>query len=306
LENRKLLLGIDFNNLMFSSFYSEELINSRGQNVNAVRGFFFRLAKYINYLYPDYVVVANDLGRQHTFRRKLFMEYKGNRGELPGNLREQLHFAEVLLTNCGLPLLNNPEYEADDILGMLSRYGTEHNMDTVIVSADRDYYQLISPTVSVLNSRKGEIMDVDSIHHKYGLEPIQLIEVKALAGDTSDNIPGARGIGEKTAVKLVRKFGSVDGIYQNLDKLSPRLQTILRESEEMVRLSHTLGTIQTDYNLIGINDQTIEFRDSRNPMDVFRTIAELEIPSLFNIFRLTILPLTGKKPVAQINERGSD
>lgn len=287
------ILGIDFNNVMFRSFFGNPKINSNGENVNAVNGIFFDLRRLINIYDPEYIVFCNDLGRDKTFRRKMFPGYKSTRKDLDPNLRDQFAYAEKLLKLLGYRFINNFEYEADDILGMISQYATENEMEMIIVSSDRDYYQLINDHVLIHNLRTRNTVDKEFIYDKYELEPKDLIELKGLAGDTSDNIPGVYGIGEKTGIELIKKYKTIEKIYENLDDVSPNLKMKLSMGKEYAKLSKLLGTIVTDYKLIGFELKDL-FRDIPSQEDIGelnKSLTELGLfDSLIGCIRYTLLP----------------
>ena len=286
---KELILGIDFNNMIFAGSFGEELINSHGVNVNCVKSFFFKLKKIREFLNPNYIVIATDLGRTKTFRRKLYSEYKATRTETAINIREQMDIALQLLAQLGYPIINNVEYEADDMLGAISRLGMDHQMDTTLCTSDRDYYQLINDQVTVFSTRKNEIIDKDWIQQEYQVTPEQLIDVKALAGDKGDNIPGARGIGEITALQLIREYGSLDGVYNNLYYIKPRVRDTLIVCKKQVELSKVLGTIIIDYNQLGLTLDSIQFKPPFYD-DVMRTLYHHGLPSLTNAFQYSLFP----------------
>lgn len=295
MEQRR-ILGIDYNNLFIGSYFGNELINSKGENVNAIKGFFFRLNSICQYVQPDMVVVSQDLGRKDTFRRKMYPPYKATRKpSSPGNLSTQLRYGIQLLAHCGFPIISSSIYEADDILGMVGKFGSDHGWETVIASSDRDYYQLITDSVTIFSPKHKRIIDRDWIRNRYGLDPPQLLEVKALAGDSSDNIPGARGIGEKIAVELIRKYGDVDNLLSHIDELPPRLNRVLRENDKRVKLSWELGRIVTDYQLIMLGEKDFNFAPTRDPAQAMSLIDHLELMSLVPVMKYNILPFTGQR-----------
>jgi len=292
----KLLLGVDFSNLITGSFFTTDLINTRSINVNAVRGFFLRLKKLKDFLRPDYIVIATDVSRNHTFRRKLYSEYKANRGMAPDGLPEQIEYGLSLLQHMGYPIINDPLYEADDILGMVSRLAEDNGISTIIASSDRDFYQLVTNRITVFNTRKNNIIDANFIQKEYGLLPLQLIDVKALAGDKTDNIPGAFGIGDKTALSLLQKYNSLEEIYKNKALLPHRIQTSLENSRDLVMLSKVLATIVTDYSLLNLNLAMLEIQPTLNPPEVFSLLKYLELPSLNEVMIYSLLPGKIREP----------
>lgn len=279
---RKILLAIDFNNVLFSSYYGDKLINSKGENVNAVKGFFFKLKTLRDTFNPDYIVFANDISRSKTFRRKLYKPYKAQRKEHDPDVLKQMEYASRLVSLLGFPFINNEIYEADDILGMLSKFGNERDMDVIIVSSDRDMYQLVNEHTFIFSYKNKELIDLDFIYQNYKLNPNQWIELKMLQGDRSDNIPGIPGIGEVTALKLMQNFGSIDGIYSHMGYHKPKIKDLLKNGQSVLDLTRELVTIITDYTKIGLNETMLQ-RDICERNEVNNLIQELEIYSLFNV-----------------------
>ena len=284
----KLILGIDFNNIMYSSYYTPELINTKGNNVNAVKGFFFKLKNLREYLNPDYIVICNDLGREKTFRKKIYAGYKSNRQSTPSSIGQQFAYAMQIIQALGFRVINNENYEADDILGMISRFAIDNKMRMLIASSDRDFYQLITDKINVFSMKYKEIIDRPWIYDKYHLIPEQLIELKALVGDKSDNIPGAHGIGENIGLELIQRWGSVEAVYKNLEMVKPLLRNKLEMTKRSVEMSKLLGTIVTDYSLIELDAAMIE-RNEPNHAELYETLRELELYSLYNIMQYNLL-----------------
>ncbi len=245
------VLAFDANSIVNRAFYGVRLLSTReGVYTNAVYGFFNIIYKLIEEQKPDAVAFAFDL-HAPTFRHKMYEQYKGTRKGMPEELRQQMPLVKELLRLLGYPILEVEGYEADDILGSLARQG-EQNGDTVLIcTGDRDSLQLITDKVSVILAKTApqgavyEKMDPAAIREKYGVEPKALIEVKALMGDTSDNIPGVAGIGEKGALALIQKYHTIEYIYAHLEKLelTPSLRKKLTEGRESAALSRELGTI---------------------------------------------------------------
>ena len=284
----KLVLGIDFNNMLFGSYYGEKLINSKGVNVNAVKGFFFKMQSLKQIFDPDYIVIANDLSREKTFRKKLYKPYKAQRKAKDEDIITQMRLTETICSLIGYPFINNPEYEADDALGMISRFVNEHGMDMVIISTDRDLYQLVSDHTVIYNSRSKDVIDRAWMYEKYRLTPEQWIELKMLQGDRSDNIPGIPGVGEVTALKLMQQFGSIDGIYSHLPMLNPSLRDTLINGQNVLPLTRELVTIITDHTKIGLQEEQLEMKECYTS-ELYSLLSELELPSLFNVMKYSLL-----------------
>ena len=242
------ILAIDFNSLMNRSFYAiRHLSNREGFETNALFGFTKTYLKLLAAHSPDVVIAAYDL-HVPTFRHKLYDAYKGTRSPMPEELRPQMPVGREFVDLAGGTVIGIEGYEADDILGTVAHYADTHEgVSCVIATGDRDSLQLVSETVTVsLATNKGDVLYTpDVIREQYGLEPRQLIEVKALMGDTSDNIPGVKGIGEKTALSLIAQNHDLSNILEHLDTISatPRIKKLIAEHREDALLSRKLGEI---------------------------------------------------------------
>ncbi len=247
------LLALDGNSIVNRAFFGIKLLTTKdGQYTNGIYGFLNILHKLEQEVKPDAVAIAFDL-KAKTFRHEMYSEYKGNRKGMAEELASQMPILKELLTNLGYVLVSKEGYEADDILGTLARAASENGDKCFIATGDRDSLQLANENVNIILATtqfgKGQntLMDTDAIREKYGLEVNQLIDLKALMGDTSDNIPGVKGVGEKTAVSLLQKFGTLDDIYANLDDpfIKKGVRAKLEADREMAYLSKQLGTICT-------------------------------------------------------------
>ncbi len=248
------LLVLDGNSIINRAFYGIKLLTTRdGHFTNAVVGFMNILQSLLSQVSPDGVVAAFDL-RAPTFRHKMYDAYKAGRKGMPEELREQLPVVKNILKMMGYSVLECEGYEADDILGTLARLCSESGNECVIATGDRDSLQLVADGVSVVLAAtrmgKTEIINYtpELIAEKYGgLSPAQLIDVKALMGDSSDNIPGVAGVGEKTAIALIGEFGSLDGVYENIENefIKKGVRSKLYADKDNAYLSRTLGTICT-------------------------------------------------------------
>lgn len=288
MNTKPLILGIDFNNMVFGSYYGEKLINSKKINVNAIKGFFMKLKSLKDSLNPDYIVFCNDLSREKTFRRKLYKPYKAQRKEHDPDIMIQLQYTSQISALIGYPFINNELYEADDVLGMISKYATDNNMDMIIASSDKDLYQLVSDNVYVYSHRNKELIDEDWLKEKYQLTPSQWIELKMLQGDRSDNIPGINGVGEVTALKLMQQYKSIDNIYNHLGSLKPSLREVLKCGRERLPLTRELVTIITDYNKIEFNGSMLN-QNQKYTNELFALLEELELYSLYNVMQYSLL-----------------
>lgn len=288
MEKRKLILAIDFNNVVFASYYGQKLFNSKGVNINAIKGFFFKLKMLKESFTPDYIVFASDLSRERTFRRKLYKGYKAQRKPTDEDVVFQMKYINQLVSLLGYPVLNNDLYEADDILGMISKYATDNNMDTIIISSDRDLYQLINDNTFILSPRNSDVIDTAYLIEKYKLMPNQWIDLKILQGDNSDNIPGIPGIGEITALRLMQQYDSIDGIYSHMNEHKVGIQNLLEKGKDSIELTRKLVTIVTDYSIIDLSEKNF-MRDTQYGKEIMEIITELEIPSLINVFNYALL-----------------
>jgi DNA polymerase-1 len=220
-----------------------------GTHVNAVYGFFSTFLKAVREIKPDYVVVAFDLPGP-TLRHKTFEAYKAQRPEVPPELSDQIPLIKELVEAMGLPAVTQEGYEAEDLIATVIAKTPKTNLKFVIATGDQDTLQLIGKRVSIYFLRRGltdvVLFDEEKIRQVYGISPQQIIDVKALKGDPSDNIPGIPGIGEKTAVELVKKHGSLESIFTNLAHLPQKLQNLLAGRKKQAILSRKLVTINSN------------------------------------------------------------
>ncbi len=247
-------LLIDGSSLLFRAFYAiRDLKTKNGIYVNGVYGF---LAMYYNMLEkytPDYICVAFDRPGP-TFRQKDYALYKANRQKTPDELNFQFGLTKGILDALNVKYLHYDNYEADDICGTLSKIAEKKGIESIFVTGDRDYLQLINESSKVVLTKKGvsQVKEYDErvAVEEYGIKPSQFIEIKGLMGDSSDNIPGVPGVGEKTAFKLIKEFGNIDGIYDNLDKISgKKLKENLEENKKLAYMSRSLGEIFTNIKM---------------------------------------------------------
>lgn len=285
---KDLVVGIDFNNMVYGSYYGEKLINSKGMNVNAIQSFFFKLKMILDSMTPKYMIFANDISREKTFRRKLCNFYKSTRKPTDPDIINQMRYCGQLISLLGYPLINNPYYEADDILGMISKYTSENDMDMIIVSTDKDLYQLINDSVFIFSPRNKEIIDKEALYSKYRLTPDQWIDLKILMGDRSDNIPGIDGIGEISALKLLHEFNNIENIYSHLGNFKPSVKENLLKGKELIPLTRELVTIIRDYSCIDFNEEML-YRKAPYHREIFAILEELDMNNLTNLIRYNFL-----------------
>ena len=244
------LLIIDGNSIVNRAFYGiRALSNKKGVFTNAITGFFNILLKLENGFKPDGIAVAFDL-KAPTFRHKLYSEYKGTRKPMPEELAMQMPYVKQILTAMGIAIVEQEGWEADDILGTIGHAAELKGDTAIIATGDRDSFQLVTDKVwvNLAGNKEDVLYTPEKIREVYGVEPVQMIEVKALMGDSSDNIPGVKGVGEKTALDLIQKYSTVSNIYDNIDNLtiSDSLRKKLTEGKESCFLSRELGTISLD------------------------------------------------------------
>ena len=277
------LVLIDGHSLAYRAFFAlpPDLKTRSGELTNAVYGFASMLLAVWRDEKPDYIAVAFDVGK--TFRDEMYADYKATRAKMPDDLAPQLDRIQQMVQAFRLPVVTAEGYEADDILGTLAARATREGLDTLIVTGDTDAFQLIGPDVRVLTSQRKwsetKIYDQAAVRERYGLDPHQLIDYKALVGDTSDNVPGVKGIGEKTATQLLQQFDTVEQVYKHLDDITAkRARTALDAGRANAALSKKLVTIRTDVPLkVKWDDCRTAVFDREQVVELFR---ELEFRTL--------------------------
>ncbi len=291
---------IDGNSLLNRAFYAISPFTARdGQPTNGIFGFVKLLFKILEDESPKYLAAAFDL-RAPTFRHKLYDAYKGTRKGMPEELAVQVPVLKDLLRAMNVCIVEKEGYEADDLIGTLSR--KFDGVETVIFTGDRDSFQLVKENVSVCFTKRGVSMTdrltAENFYEKTGLKPFQIIEEKALMGDPSDNIPGVRGIGPKLALDLLRDFGTAEKVFENLEKLSPALRKKLEGQEEISRLSHTLATIDTAVPLdLTLSDCALSLPFPQTARDKFLS---LEFRSLLGSPFLAFEEASPETPAAKV------
>ncbi len=273
------LVLIDGNSLINRAFYAMPILSTKdGTPTNAVYGFMNMFFKMLSDIKPKYVAVAFDL-KAPTFRHKLFADYKGTRKPMPDDLRPQIPLLKELLKTMNVCVLEKEGSEADDIIGTIAK---STSVKTYIFTGDKDSFQLVDEETEVHFTKRGitdvEIYTLDNFTEKTGLIPEQIIELKALMGDSSDNIPGVSGVGEKTAINLLQTYKSVDNIYQNINEIKGKLKEKLETEKEICYLSKTLATIDTALDIdTDLNKMVISLPFNSN---VKRRFTELEFKTL--------------------------
>ena len=286
---RKKLVLIDGHSILNRAFYGvPDLTNAEGLHTNAIYGFLNIMFKIIEEEKPDYLAVAFDL-KAPTFRHKIYSEYKGTRKGMPDELREQVPVMKEVLTSMGILIMEQEGLEADDILGTVAKRAQKEGLEVALVSGDRDLLQIADENIKIrIPKTKGGKTEVEDYYAKDVIEslqvtPTQFIELKALMGDTSDNIPGVPKVGPKTATELMVTYGSLDNIYEHLEEISKKsVRETLREHRDLANLSKVLATIEINADI----PYTLEQAEYSNPFtkDAYVVFKKLEFKNLLNRF----------------------
>ena len=247
----KSLYLIDGSSYIFRAYYGirQFLSTSKGFPTNALYGFINMLQKVVKDEKPDYLAVTFD-SKEKTFRHEMYADYKANREAPPEDLAKQFPYFEPLVHAFNIHSVRVPGYEADDIMGTLAKKGAQEGLQVVIVSGDKDMMQLIGPDIRMLDTMKNKWFDIEGVEEKFGVPPDRVVEVMGLMGDSSDHIPGVKGVGPKTATELIRKFGSIEELYERIDEVDKqKLREKLVQDKEMALLSRQLVTINSSMEL---------------------------------------------------------
>ncbi len=280
MKKNKLFL-IDGNSYCYRAYYAiKDLKNSKGQSTNAVYGFILMLKKLLSSESPDYLAVSFDL-KGPTFRHKKFKQYKIKRKPMPDDLVSQLPLIKEMISAYNIPIFEKESFEADDILATVAKKAAKKGIDVYIVTGDKDALQLVEENIKVYSTHKeGVVYDKKAVRERFsGLGPKDMVDFMALAGDSSDNIPGVRGIGEKTAIELIKEFHDIDNLYNNLNKIkSESRRKMLANEEESARLSKELATVDASVPIeMNIKEMHVKEPDTERLLKLFR---ELEFKSL--------------------------
>jgi DNA polymerase-1 len=278
MPDRPTLFLIDGSSYIFRAFYAiRHLSNSKGVPTNAVFGFTQMLLKVLKDYQPDYIVVTFD-SKAPTFRSDVYREYKANRPAMPESLTPQIPYIKKIVEGYRIAILEMEGYEADDLIGTVAK-GVEPEADVVIITGDKDLLQLVSEHIEVYDTMKEVRYKVDSVIQRFGVRPEQVVEVMGLSGDAIDNIPGVPGIGEKTAIQLIKTFGSIDHLLSHVDEVpQKKLREKLESHGDQARLSRQLATIRTDAPIrCKLTDFTVTGADPKSLREIFK---ELEFNKL--------------------------
>jgi DNA polymerase-1 len=283
-DTPKTIFLIDGSAFLYRAFHAiRSLSTAKGHPTNATFGFTRILLKLIKDKAPEYAVVMFDM-KGPTFRHKMYDQYKANRPPMPEELVVQIPDIKRMITALNIPIIEKQGFEADDLVGTYARMAQENGFDVVMVTGDKDFKQLISDKCILWDPMKDTTTDMNALKKDLGIDPVQFIDMLGLAGDSSDNIPGVPGVGPKTAAKLIAEFGSMQGIYDNLDSLAKKkkLHENLTSNRAQAFLSRDLATIVTD---ISVRETMSDFKlkpfDSQQAFDLFR---ELEFKALATEF----------------------
>jgi DNA polymerase-1 len=300
-DRRPILMLIDGPSLVYRGYFAlPPLTMSDGTLVNAVFGFLQIVLRGMQDLKPDFAMLSFDVGRPQ-FRFDAYPEYKAGRPSMPDDLRSQFPIVRELAAMMNIPIREMEGYEADDVIGSLVQHAPRAGIDAYIVSGDLDGLQLVNDHVRLLTTRMGVastvIYDEAKVMERYGLRPDQMLDYKALKGDTSDNIPGVPGVGEKTAIQLLQQFGTLDGIYERLDEVKGKLRDRLAEFRESAFMSREIGRIVTDLPVeLNLEEGRTGRYDRRAVAQRFR---ELEFRTLIDRLPPSSIAPTGYGPAEQ-------
>ncbi|HSM46456.1 MAG TPA: 5'-3' exonuclease H3TH domain-containing protein, partial [Draconibacterium sp.] len=303
-QTKKLFL-LDAYALIYRSYFAfirNPRFNSKGVNTSAMLGVTNTIVQVLENEKPDYIGVVFDVSAP-TFRHEIFPEYKAHREEMPEDLRKSIPYIRKIIEAFNIPIIELAGFEADDVIGTLAKEAEKQGFTTYMMTPDKDYAQLVSDNIFMYKPGKGgddaEVWGIKEVQENFGIKTAdQVIDILGLMGDTADNIPGCPGIGPKTAEKLIADFGSIDGIYQNIDKLKGKQKDNLIEFEKQVRLSRHLATIILDVP-IEFNTKNLT-RDPFNKEALIALFEELEFRTLIQRLKLKEAPVQ-----AEMNFQGT-
>ena len=278
MSDRPKLFLIDGSSYFFRAFYAiRHLSNSKGLPTNATFGFVQMLLKVLKDHRPDYLAVILD-SKAPTFRSEVYQEYKANRPAMPESLAPQIPYIKKIIEGYRIAVLEKEGYEADDLIGTVARR-LESEVDVVIITGDKDLLQLVSDRVQVYDSMKEKRFGVEEVIERFGVSPEQVVEVMGLAGDAIDNIPGIPGIGEKTAIQLIKTYGTIDNLLTHAEEIpQKKLKENLKAHGDLARLSRKLATIHTDVPVhCQLKDFSLSPPDLKSLREIFK---ELEFNKL--------------------------
>jgi DNA polymerase-1 len=282
-STKKTIYLVDGTSYIHRAYHAiRDLSNSEGLPTNAIFGFTRMLLKLLDDKSPEFAAVVFDLGGP-TFRHEIFEDYKATRPPMPEEMAVQIPYIREVVQGLNLTILEKQGYEADDIIATVAKLGQDYGYDIVIVSGDKDFRQILSANTVMWDSMYDKLIDHSTIKRDYGIEPAQMVEVMALSGDTSDNIPGIPGVGEKTALSLIQKFHSIENLFKHSDTVAkPSLRSKLEQFEEQARLSKKLVAIDTSVPLdIRLDGLRVKSPHRKSLAELFR---KMEFKSLLDRF----------------------
>ena len=284
-DKKPTLVLIDGHALAYRAYFGmpATFSTSAGEPTHAIYGFTNMLLAVWKEYEPDYFIVTFDRG--DTFRHQMYDEYKATREKMPDDLRDQIERIEQLVKAFNMPIYTKDGYEADDLLGTLAHQAAARGIEALIVTGDRDAFQLVAPNIKVIISGRAfsdrEVYDEARVQERYGVTPAQLIELKGLVGDNSDNIPGIKGIGEKGGPRLIQQYGNLEGIYEHLDQIPPSTRAKLEAGRDTAFLSRDLGRIIIDVPGVELNIEAGKTMDF-DLVEIANLFVELEFNTIFN------------------------
>lgn len=290
MSQKKKIYVVDVSSMFFRAYYAvRALSNSKGLPTNAIYGYLSMVTKLIKDKEPEYLAFCYDRP-EPSFRKDLYEEYKANRSEMPEDLSLQMPYIRKVAEVLGVPTFEKKGFEADDLIGTLCAFAEKNNWQSIIVSGDKDFAQLVSPNTTMFDTMKNKVFNEKAVVEKWGVEPSQFKDYLALTGDSSDNIPGVRGVGPKGAQKLIAEYGSLENIYKNLDKITnASLKKKLEESQENAKLSYELVTIKQDVD-VELSEEALTLGQKDKPA-LEALLDELEFEKL----KKTLLEETSKE-----------
>lgn len=278
-ENKERLIIIDGQSYIYRAFYAiRRLSNSKGMPTNAIYGFVQMMQKAIKEIKPEYICIVFD-SKEKTFRHEIYSEYKAKRPPMPDDLSVQIPYIHRAVDIYKVKKLLIPGYEADDIIATLAKKGKASDKEVFIISGDKDLMQLVDEDIKVYDTMKDKIYSPEDVATKYGVGPEFIRDLLSLSGDSSDNIPGARGVGEKTAINLIKQFGHIENLLKNIDNIEPEsLRKKIKDSEADILLSHRLVTLRDDLDL-GLDIEDLRYSGAdKNELNKF--FSDLEFRTL--------------------------
>ena len=300
-EQRKTLYLIDGSAYIYRAFFAlPALNNSKGLQTNAVYGFTTTLLKIIRERHPDGIAVAFD-EKGPTMRHEEFKDYKAQRPPMPDGMKSQIPYIHRIVDALAIPGLRQAGYEADDLIGTLARKAERAGYDVVIVTGDKDMFQLITPHVRIYDPVKDKWSGETECRERFGVEPARVVEIMGLMGDATDNIPGVKGIGEKTAMKLIAQFGTIEELLNRVGEVTPaRIQSLLVEQAENARMSRRLATIEME-SPVDFDPAAFQIKPPQMEL-LSELLRELEFTSLLKSFQASNEPPKTKQAAAETIE----